>query len=398
VIGEKLINQRPRDPWLYIILLWTFVLRTYHLGYPAWDYHNWRQTITLMVARDFARHGFPLMHPQVAWLGNGPADPSYFSAEFSIQSVLAALLYKMLGESEVLARLVTIAFSLLGIYCLYNLLNRRAGRTAARLGAFIYAMLPYHLFFGRVFMPDIPALALALAGLDVLDRWTGDRSGGRLVTAAALTALAILQKLTVIFVGLPMIYLIWTVYGKALVRRKEPYIFAMVACLPAAAWYYAHGSAVASGSVLSALVMQRDLFARHLEVWVRGGFSLRILDALSGEAFSTVGFGLAVIGLIFAPRGRITWIFRLWVGGAALLLVLIPGVIASNLYYLSLLLPGGAALAAMVLAKLPGYGRATILVCFAAGAVYSALPMYQADRLPRELGAVLDSLTDPIVP
>jgi hypothetical protein len=54
--------------------------------------------MTLMVARDFARHDFPLLHPQLMWLSqNRPADPSYFSGEFSIQSIAAALLYGLLG-------------------------------------------------------------------------------------------------------------------------------------------------------------------------------------------------------------------------------------------------------------------------------------------------------------
>ena len=53
---------------------------------------NWRQTITLMVPRDMARHGFPLVHPQVAWIRERASDPSYFNAEFSIQSVLASWL------------------------------------------------------------------------------------------------------------------------------------------------------------------------------------------------------------------------------------------------------------------------------------------------------------------
>jgi hypothetical protein len=87
-----------RNPWLLLILLLAFALRSYHLAYPPWDYHNWRQTMTLMVARDFARHDFPLLHPQLMWLSqNRPADPSYFSGEFSIQSIAAALLYGLLG-------------------------------------------------------------------------------------------------------------------------------------------------------------------------------------------------------------------------------------------------------------------------------------------------------------
>ena len=70
---------------VYLILALALALRCFHLTDPAWDYHNWRQSITLMVARDFARHGVSL-HPQVQWVShNRPADPSYFSAEFSIQ-------------------------------------------------------------------------------------------------------------------------------------------------------------------------------------------------------------------------------------------------------------------------------------------------------------------------
>jgi hypothetical protein len=52
--------------------------------------------ITLMIARNFARHGFAVLHPQVAWVShNRPSNPSYFSGEFSIQSIVAAALYNL---------------------------------------------------------------------------------------------------------------------------------------------------------------------------------------------------------------------------------------------------------------------------------------------------------------
>ena len=106
--------SRKRSLWL--VLLIAFALRTYHLACPPWDYHNWRQTITLMVARDLARHGFHVFHPQVMWVTSmRPSDPSYFKAEFSIQSILAAFLYQVFGESDTLARIVVIVFSILGI-------------------------------------------------------------------------------------------------------------------------------------------------------------------------------------------------------------------------------------------------------------------------------------------
>jgi hypothetical protein len=395
------------------------------LAYPAWDYHNWRQTITLMVAQDLARHGFPLLHPQVAWIGERASDPSYFSAEFSIQGVLAALLYRIFGESEAAARLVTIAFSLLGIYCLYDLLNRGADRTVARIGAFVFALLPYHLFFGRVFMPDVPAIALALAGLDVLDRWSSDQRKRYLTAAGILTALAILQKPRMILVMLPALYLFWLLYGRsplrnmrktdslrrpllacssptwwrafaafALLRRWEPYIYVLIACLPELGWYM-HAASMERQTAVGAFNVPRELFAHHLRLWFDGAFLHRVLGALASEGFSALGLGLAAIGFLFAGRSRAVWVFRWWVLGAACVLLLIPGVIPANLYYLSMLLPGGAALAAAVLARVPVYIRTAILAAFAVGAIHSALPLYQPDRMPHDLGIMLRTLTEP---
>jgi hypothetical protein len=352
-----------------------------------------------MVARDFARHGFHLFHPQVLWVThNQPSGPSYFSGELPLQSLPAALLYKLFGESDAVARMVTVAFSLLGIYFLYDLLNRRAGPLAACLGAFVYSLVPYHLFFGRVFMPDVPALTLALGALDWLDRWTDDRKPSTLVAAALLTALAILQKLTVIFVASPMLYLFWLVHGRRLFVRLEPYVFAAIAGLPPLAWY-AHAVGIAHESGFS-MAQPVSIFARNLGVWLQPSFAVPIFKALAVEAFSPLGLGLATIGLLWPTRSRAASMFRWWVAGAAFLLFLMPGNLPENHYYLSLLLPGGAALAGLALAGLARRRTAypilaLILVLFAAGAIHSALPFYQADRSPHELGALLNRLTAP---
>jgi 4-amino-4-deoxy-L-arabinose transferase-like glycosyltransferase len=382
------------DSWLYAILLLALVLRSYHFAYPAWDYHNWRQTITLMIARDFARHGFPVLHPQVAWIGNQPSDPSYFSAEFSIESALAALLYKTFGESDVAARSVIVAFSLVGIVCLYNLLERRAGRMTARFAAFIYALLPYHLFFGRVFMPDVPAITLALASLDVLDRWTDNRKAGCLVGAGVLTALAVLQKPRMILVLMPALYLFWLAYGKSLPRRREPYIFVLIACLPELVWFV-HGVSMEAHTAVGAFNIPRELFAHHLELWIQRSYLHRIIVALAFEAFSPVGLGLAVVGWLLPARNRAVWVARWWIVGGALVLLPIPGVIPENLYYLAMLLPAGSALAGVALSRMRGHFRAIVLGVFAAGAIYSVIPLYQPDRMPYDLGILLKSLSSP---
>lgn len=386
------------DIWLGAILLLAFAARTYHIAYPPWDYHNWRQTQTLMLARDFARRGFDLLHPQVNWVGRGrPSDPSYFSGEFSLESIFAASLYRVFGESEVAARIVVIAFSLLGIYFLYKLLERRAGRPAARSGAFLYALLPYHWFFGRVFMPDVPALTLALGGLLFLDRWTGNRKPGALVAAATLTALALLQKLTVIFVGLPVLYLFWLARGRRLFVQIETYFFAAAALAPSIAWYL-HTTALSRSSGFA--FVQPGLFGHHLGSWLSTDFLHRLLTPLVSEAFAPAGLLLFLVGLFWPAGGPAVWIFRLWAAGAAFLLFLIPDALSANYYYYSLLLPAVAALGGLALARFASTRAAypllaVVLILFAFEATGTVLPLYQEDRAPRDLGLLLNRLTAP---
>ena len=395
-MDDNIEGRSSNHKWLLLILILAFITRLYGLSAPPWDYHNWRQTVTLMVARNFARHGFALLHPQVLWIAHTqPSDPSYFSAEFSFQSVIAAFMYKLFGESEAIPRLVVIAFSLSGIYFLYRLVRRHAGPLAACLAAFIYSMLPFHLFFGRVFMPDVPALSLAIGALDFLDRWVDYPNWRMLIGAAVLAALALLQKLTVAFIALPALYLFWLVYGKHLVVRLQPYVFATVTFLPSIIWY-GHAMSLARQS---GFAMQPYRVGSHLELWSNASFLRQVQSALV-EAFSPIGLLLVVLGVFWNAGGRTVWICRLWLAGAGATLILIPELLPENHYYLSLLLPGAAGLAALGLTRLTPNRYAylllaIVLVLYSVGAVYSATPFYIADRWPWELGRLLNSLTAP---
>jgi len=351
-----------------------------------------------MVARDWARRGFDLWHPHVAWVGaGGPGHPSFFSAEFSIQSAIAAILYRTFGEGDAVARTVTIAFSLVGIWFLYRLTKRHAGEAAAVLAALVYSLFPCHIFFGRVFMPDIPAISLALGGMDLLDRWSSERKWRFLLGAAVVTAFAVLQKLTVAFVALPMLYIFWVRDGRRFLLRWEPYVFGAIAAIPAAVWY---PHAAAMGRQSGFFIMQPFVFARHMQLWLDSGFIRDMVKIVATEAFSPLGFALVAAGFLFAGSSRAATLWRLWLGGSALLLVLIPGILSANHYYFSVLMPGAAALAGMALARaftfrVGVFAVPAIMAAFAVSAVYSVLPLYAPDRALRDLGIVLNHLSAP---
>jgi hypothetical protein len=352
-----------------------------------------------MVARNISRYGFDLLHPQVSWTGSwsGSVRPSYFSGEFSVQSVLAAVCYRLLGESDTTPRLITIGFSLLGVYFLYDLIKAHAGARAATLSAFIYALLPYHIFFGRVFMPDVPAISLALGGLDLLDKWSRNQKLHLLLVASVLTSVAVLQKLTVVFVGLPMLYLFRLKDGSRFLLRREPYVFFAIVGVPVSVWYL---HAFHLGQQSGFFIMQPFIFGRYLQLWFNYQFIYGIFKALVVEALSPIGTCLLLAGLLLPAKSRADWLCRLWLAGAALVLALTPLVLPENHYYLSLLLPGAAGVSGLALNRLRHVRRGrllavSVLVLFAADAIRAVLPLFRADRSPRDLGIVLSRLTAP---
>jgi hypothetical protein len=147
--------------------------------------------------------------------------------------------------------------------------------------------------------------------------------------------------------------------------------------------------------------MQPFLFGSQLRFWLHLSFLQKMGKALANEALSPIGLGLAILGLIFLPlRDRVATLFRLWVAGAIGVLFCVPSALPENHYYLSLLLPGAAALAGLALARLPANrtGKAVLaasLCLFTASAIASVLPLYQSDRSPYDLGTLLKNLTRP---
>jgi hypothetical protein len=142
--------------------------------------------------------------------------------------------------------------------------------------------------------------------------------------------------------------------------------------------------------------MQPGLFGRHLGLLHQTTFVRQIAAGLSNEAFSPVGLGLAAAGIFWPLHSRVATLFRLWVLGAAIVLLSVPEVLPANLYYLAALLPGGAALAGLALASLPTRAWPARLVALAGltvAAVWCTLPLYTPDRSPYDLGMLLERLS-----
>ncbi len=152
--------------WLVVLLLVVYgVGLTRDLTEPWWGLQDWNGAFFSQLARNHLRYPWSLHHgmPVVAV---GDTLPTV--GEYSIYAThppglvwLVAGAFAVFGESEAVARLVPIVFSIGAFAMLLWVMRRGWGTFVAVVFGMIYALLPMGVYFGR--MVDHEAICLACA-------------------------------------------------------------------------------------------------------------------------------------------------------------------------------------------------------------------------------------------
>jgi 4-amino-4-deoxy-L-arabinose transferase-like glycosyltransferase len=218
-----------------LILAFGATLRLFHLTAPFVDAHAWRQLDTAAMARNFYEDGFIPFDPQVDWGGRH----GYLEAECPLIPALIALVYHVTGLHETVGRIIIIAFSLGLIWATYRLALILDGRqSVANAAAFLVAVSPACIFFGRVVIPDTPMVfftVLALVGFAEFFRT--DSARWMWIGAASLT-IACLLKLPALFVGPAIVALLVQHRGWRGFSDPRVWIAGIVPLAITAAWYW----------------------------------------------------------------------------------------------------------------------------------------------------------------
>lgn len=202
------------------IALIAIALRLWRIDAPLADWHSWRQADTAAVARNFQKNGIDMLRPRYDDLSNiqsGKDNPQgYRMVEFPIYQATAVILSKIYSAMsiEIWLRLVTIAASVGTTMLLASL--------AGLLPAFVFAVLPFSVYYGRTILPDQFMVFWA-----VLSVWLMYRK--RFVVSAIAGAIALLSKPTAVFLLLPSLYLMRKNYLKLL-------FYWIIAAVPLIVW------------------------------------------------------------------------------------------------------------------------------------------------------------------
>jgi len=228
--------ERPRsfDLAVFLILLLALAFRLYRIDFPMVDGHSWRQITNADIARHYTEGSLNLFVPRVSWGGlNGVVG-----MEFPLLQYVTGLLWTVTTELHWVARAVSVAFSLAGVVTIYFLGTRLFGRPAGRAAAFLLAISPSAVYFGRSFLSDIPMMTLMIVAVLAWDRYFDRPDTARAAMAALATALAALVKLPAILVFAPIAGVAWARGGWAGVFDRRLLAGCVASLAVVAGWYY----------------------------------------------------------------------------------------------------------------------------------------------------------------
>ena len=343
--------------WIVMAAIMVFlaVMLLRNIGAPLLDQHSWRQTDTASFAQGLAEGAFDIMHPKfLAYYPDRYGIEGAVESEFNFYPLLVAGLYRIFGVHDIIARLVSVIFSLGTALWVFLLGRRYLGRVAGWLGALFMGLSPLFVFYGRNVQPDATVLFLSVGALVFFTRWLDSDRWLDYVVALCLAALSFLTKIPSLYMGIPLFYAAWAKYRGRLFAQARLWIFVLVALLPAVAYYaYARSNFYASGMTVYGIAGGWPGSGKFdtLGQLLSPDFYRVMLVRFRGMWLGPYGALLMVLGLAIRPRRQEAVLYA-WLGAVMLFVLAVAQGNRQHEYYQLPLIPVAALFVGKALAAL----------------------------------------------
>lgn len=298
----KVLNVKFMSIWvLLLIIILGFVLRIYKIESPIADWHSWRQADTAAVARNFYKEDYNPFIPKYDDMSsisevNIPNHQRYRFVEFPIYSSLVYFAYLLNdGVDEKLARLVSIFFSLGSIVFIYLITKKYSDTMVALMASFIFAALPFSVFYSRTILPEPSLVFFSLGMLYFVDKWIWENKFWLYIVSLIFITCALLTKPIAGFFLLPLAYSFFKKEKKIFPIPLRYFGLFVPAMLPFVGWrlwmmQYPEGIPASNWLLNGNGIRFRPAFWR----WI-------IQDRLGREILGVTGSCLFLLGLILKP-------------------------------------------------------------------------------------------------
>lgn len=382
---------------LLLIIVIGLLLRLYKISSPLLDLYPVRQEMNAMLARSFFRNGINIFNPQADFFGSG--NP-YFVLQFPLIEILSAIGYYFVGLKECVGRFLSVLFSLGSIVLLYKTVKLLFEENTALLAAFLLAVLPISLYFGRTFMCESPMIFFSIGIVLSAYHWLVEGKKIWAVVCGVFSAIAFLTKIPTVYMLAIVIYLAYLRNGFKFILKKDFFLFLILSVMPALLWY--------------SLMMSEHLFGHVTEIstllsyltWNK--FYLRIFESFAIFILTPLGIPLFIMGFLMQPNHKVQGLVYVWFCALLFYLFRTPDVNAFHYYYQLPFVPVVCIFIARALSKMldHGFWRGTIFSNFKGSTIVLVVcgiiaitsfvaiqPFYKWNRVTYNVGKFIEANT-----
>ena len=221
----------------YLAILVVLIFALLHLPgikTPPIDEHNWRQTDTAAVARNFQFESPNIFLPRIDIRGQ---FSGITGMEFPVYNYILYIANSVFGYQHWHGRIITLFFGCVGLIFFYGFIKRRYTRSLANFSVSVMALLPVYFIFSKNIQPDIMMVSFLLASLYYAQIFTEKHKDKYFYLMLATLALAVLIKIPSIFIIIPICLILGKKVIIKLVDKKKLIIFVLVFVVPVLGWY-----------------------------------------------------------------------------------------------------------------------------------------------------------------
>jgi 4-amino-4-deoxy-L-arabinose transferase-like glycosyltransferase len=379
---------------LSAIVLFACSVRFYKIDLPIMDFHAPRQIQTAEITRNLYRASHNVFYPQVGFLG---PEPRPFILEFPLYNAVVALLYGVTGGvDESLGRVTSILCWMVAGFFLYAIAKRFFNPETALAALFFFHLSRLGILASRSFQPEAMMTMLALGSFYFFDRWVEEDRKSLVVCAGILGGLALLVKLPIIHIALPMAYLL--ALRKERLKRRALWAVVGAVMIAVYLWYW-HAARVGS-------TMRAEIGGNWtLENWFQPSllasreFYDRLYVTWRSVVLGSIGFALFLLGILMRVGDRRRMVFHVWLGAVILYMLFFNYHAMTHLYYHVPAIAVGSVFAARAFSAIPAFTeplmtRGWVLQSLVAVAVIVTTMEYAAQhayRIPPEMSRIQEA-------
>lgn len=195
--------------------------------------HNWRQSLTNMIARNFLEIDNNILFPRIDMAGN---RTGILGSEFPLFSYLIYIFSWIFDYSHWYGRLINLTVSSFGLFYFFKLIKRLFNPTIA-FNATIILGVSIWFVFSRKMMPDTFSVSLMIIGLYHAWQYISEGKTKSLLWFFLFSALGMLTKIPALSL---MSMLGVVVFDKKLLPKRKIMLLATAALsfLVAVIWYF----------------------------------------------------------------------------------------------------------------------------------------------------------------